>query len=236
MRGTIEQTIELLTQLKSDVNSKDILIKQMNDVLTIIQKLIVDPEFMSSSIYQNFKFKYINDINAITSVMNKVSIDPVYMASKNPEVAKLIDLSSKTKKTKKDKVITADINAPIEFDIYNPKRMKIVKSFKNAKILEKMQEKTKDNESGPIKNIDLHSNKKLKVKLPPHGTYYSFSYNDKQYFLNFDCMRVCDQEMNIIGTINGNLIKIDNASVITLPIYTDILPEHNQIHSLYALM
>ena len=49
-------------------------------------------------------------------------------------------------------------------------------------------------------------------------------------------MKVCDQEMNIVGTINGNLIKIDGGHVITLPIYTDILPEHNQIHSLYALI
>ena len=132
-RHEIDHTIEFLTKLKSDYNDKDILISQMNNILVIIQKFIVDPEFISSPIYQNFKFKYINEINEIIKVMDKVSIDPVYMASKNPEVAKLMDLTAKTKRIKKDKVITADINAPIEIDIYNPKRMKVFKSFKNAK-------------------------------------------------------------------------------------------------------
>jgi len=237
-----DTTIQWLTQLKSEINNKDILIKQMNDVLSLVTKMIVDPEFISSPIYQNFKFKYVNNINDIVKIMNKVSIDPVYIASREPEFAKMIDLSAKVRKPKRKTIITADINAPIEFDLYNRRKPTIVKSFQNAKIMSEMinpqsiggeKEKTNNILNGS-KNI-LNGSKKV-IKLPVNGTYYSISLGGVNYFLNFDCMKVCDPEMNIVGSIAGNIIKIDGHDDVVLPIYTDVHPDWDHIHTLYALI
>jgi hypothetical protein len=194
---TIADISSRLHQIGEELNTKDTLIVMMNDVINTINKLIYEPAFVCSSIYPELKVKYISQlepkIEKIKNITNKSSITPIYIPrspkSDNTDTSETINKPKK----KKPQIVTSDVNAPLEVDIYkNPKyKPKIVKS--------------------PKIKIDI----KKDIKLPEHF----FKYNDEKYYIDFNTNKVYDENNNKIGYlsidnlyIKDQIIKLNSVS------------------------
>jgi hypothetical protein len=209
---TISEIASRLHQIGEELNTKDTLIVMMNDVINTVNKLIYDPSFVCSSIYAELKVKYISQLEPkiikIKSVTNKSDIAPIYIP-RSPRSQNNIDIeqskekdtnenvnSTKVTKTKKKKpqIITSEVNAPIEVDIYrNPKyKPKIIKSSKSVD-----------------KKININE------KLPEHF----FKYKDNTYYIDFNTNKIYNKDYNKIGYlstdnlyINDDIIKLNCVS------------------------
>ena len=194
---TIADISSRLNQIGEELNTKDTLIVMMNDVINTINKLIYEPTFVCSSIYPELKVKYISQlepkIEKIKNIINKSNITPIYIP-RSPKADNINTSETTTKpKKKKPQIITSEVNAPLEVDIYkNPKyKPKIVKSTK-------------------IK-IDI----KKDIKLPEHF----FKYNNEKYYIDFNNNKVYDENSNKIGYlsidnlyIKDKIIKLNSVS------------------------
>lgn len=234
----LDQTIQFLTEFKSENNNKDVVIKQMSEIVDIVKKIIVDPDLIKSSMHSDLKLKYFNELNAkieSLSKSNPVQISPVYTPEKLGLIVKPTDTTQQVSavltnltipprnrpRTTKTQIVSDDIVGRLDIDIHrNPKSIpKLIKHKKTT---------ATDNNVQSSKRINL------RLKSNNNGTFYGFDYKDCKYYINFDTNQICDDEFYIVGKIQTGIVTInrtiatdgsDNIMVkdtIHLPILTDL--------------
>lgn len=253
-RQSIDQAIQLLTDLKKEVNDKDIIIKQMSEIITIVEKLITDPELIRSS---DLKLKYFNEINTKLEIMGKsasngkIHINPVYVPEqKKPKIAKdnddkIVDLTLAPKhrpKVVKTQIVTEMIQGKIEYDIYTHpgSRPKIIKGNGNGNGNGKSdKESMSDDKKKSIPPTNLKIN--IKKKENSDGTFYGFQYKsqpdqeEKKYYINFQTGQISDEDFYIIGKVRDGIITIKDDKIV-LPVMSSVPKNSTEINETYAIL
>jgi len=219
---TISDIASRLNQIGEEINTKDTLILMMNDVISIVNKLIYEPSLVCTSIYPELKNKYISQlehkIGKIKNITNNNIVAPIYIP-RSPKNTNLSETAPATAtatatapspvkpKRKRPQIVTSEVNTPLEVDIYkNPKyKPKIVKSIK----------------------INLHT----EPQLPEHF----FKYDNDKYYIDFKTNKVFDENNNKIGYLSADNLYI-NDKIIKLKSINESEFNGNSINDMYGCM
>ena len=221
----LSEVINKLSLLDNEMNEKDTLLLQCYTVLDSVMLLLTDRDFITSEIYPTLKLKYLSSLEKkIELIRNKkIDISPLYIPVKKLEEVKhekdieKKDVEKKEMKlTKRPQLITAEVNTPLEPDIYlNPKsKPKLVLNKKQSTVI----------------NVAKGQNAREIAKIK---TLYSIKYKEITCFINFDTGIIYNDNFEHVGSIDGKILKI-NDETINLNITTD--PNLIKINEQYSLL